>query len=58
MKNYNVFDQWCEKCLLEKWTLVSFDKIIENKNSFRIWSIFCLTLSQFFVQKDQRLVKK
>ena len=43
---------------LEKWTLVSIDKIIENKNSLRMWSIFCFTLSKFFVQKDQSLVKK
>ena len=41
-----------------KMDMVSIDKIIENKNSVRLWSIFCFTLSQFFVQNDQTLAKK
>ena len=37
MKNKDVFDQLCEKCcLLEKWTMVSIDKIIKNKNCLRM----------------------
>ena len=47
-----------KKIDLETGTLVSIDKIIENKNSPRMCRIFCFTLSQLFVQKDQNLVKK